>query len=68
MRAERKIGEILAEMPKAIGGRPPETGRTMRPVSEPTLEEMGITKSQSSRWQTQASVPDEDFEKWLDRY
>jgi len=58
LRAERKAGEMLAAMEKNEGGRPPKTGNTMLPVS---LEDLGITKMQSSRWQKEATVDDEDF-------
>ena len=64
-RAERGLGEMLAGMKKSEGGRPKKTGDTMSSVS--TLEDMGIEKKQSSRWQAEASVPEEDFEKWVDK-
>ena len=60
LRAERKLGEILATTPKAEGGRPLKTGSKTEPVS--TLAEMGIDKKTSSRAQALAAVPDEDFE------
>jgi hypothetical protein len=52
---------------KARGGQPYQlrsTGDTVSPVENedpPTLQELGITKKQSSRWQAMASVPEEDF-------
>lgn len=57
LRYRRALGEILARMPKAEGGRPSETGSTVRPVSEPTLSELGITKTDSSRCQRLATLP-----------
>lgn len=65
VRAERKAGELLRDMPKAEGGRPPqETSNTMLPVSDtPTLSDIGVAKMQSSRWQAIAAVPDEVFEQ-----
>ena len=56
--AERKAGELLAAMEMNKGGRPSSTGDMMSLV---TLEDLGVDKKQSSRWQKEAAVPDEDF-------
>jgi|GEM_PF-1161018 len=63
VRAERRAGQMLAEMPKATGGKPYQnhTGHTIVPV-EKTLAELGITKNESSRWQKLSGVSDEKFE------
>lgn len=62
VRAERKCGELLADMPKAKGGNPNlPTGNKMEPVE--TLADLGITKRQSSEWQQLAAVPAETFEE-----
>ena len=51
-------------MDKAKGGQPYQpTGRTMQPVE--TLSDMGVSKSQSSRYQQIASVPEADFEQHI---
>ena len=67
VRAERRAGQMLAEMPKAkgtqlngksIGGHivvPPKN-------DEKTLADLGITKNESSRWQKLAGVSEEQFE------
>ena len=34
IRAERRAGELLADMDKAKGGRPEKTGETMEPVND----------------------------------
>lgn len=57
LRAERKAGELLAEMPKHEGGRG-KTGDTMSQV-------YGIEKHQSSRWQRIASLPEPAFEEYI---
>jgi hypothetical protein len=57
IRAERRCGELLAEMEKAKGGWPSETRGTT-----PVLQDLGISNNQSSRWQKLAAVPQEDFE------
>ena len=62
--AERRIGEILREMPKAEGGRPTKTGSIVEPVST-TLSEIGLDKKQSHRFQAVASVPIGDFQAHL---
>ena len=48
--AERRLGELLAAMPKRANQH--AAGNTMLPA----LEDFGITKTQSSRWQKQASA------------
>ena len=63
VRAERRAGQMLAEMPKAKGGNPNlPTGTTMVPVDK-TLADIGITKNESSRWQKLAAVTDTQFEE-----
>jgi hypothetical protein len=58
--AEIRAGELLAEMEKAKGAREPGTNRgTTRlqgDTTSPTLAEIGVTKSQSSRWQQMATL------------
>lgn len=69
LRAERRAGELIKEMPKATGamGNPNGQGAPIvrshdETAQPPTLNDLGITKSQSSRWQSIASVPEEVFE------
>ncbi len=70
IRAERKAGEMLAQMPKATGadygGRTSLDGNRELPSNPPpTLTELGIEKMQSSRWQMVASVPEDVFEEHI---
>ena len=73
LRAERKAGQLLKEMPKAPGvqrqlaGRDASGGRVVRPPEnrEATLADMGISKDQSSKWQKLADVPEDKFEEAL---
>lgn len=69
LRAERKAGELLRDTEKAKPGRPQKNGSTMEPITEnqPTLEDLGIGKTQSHRWQREASVPEEVFEAHVAR-
>lgn len=69
-RAERRLGELIAELPKAKGGSERGVGRrgknavarSDRIPETPTLADQGITKSQSSKWQAIAAVPEKKFE------
>lgn len=69
LRAERKLGEILAKTPKATGakgnpgGRGAKIVRSPNGTAQPTLAASGITKKISSRAQTLAAIPEEEFEE-----
>lgn len=66
VRAERRAGQMLAEMPKATGKSGQFTGgHTMLPPvkEEKTLADIGVTKNESSRWQKLAAVPESQFEQ-----
>jgi hypothetical protein len=65
LRAERRMGEMLKQTKKNKGGRPEETGIYPDTGLPPTLEEIGISKVQSSRWQAMAAVPAEKFEAYV---
>ena len=68
VRAERRCGELLADMEKAKGAAEAGTNRgTTRSYdatsSQPrSLSDLGITKDQSSKWQRLAAVPEAEFE------
>ncbi len=71
IRAERHLGEMLGDMEKNKGTRGQVTGSkcgsggiTMRPPEDtaPTLSDMGISKSMSSRAQQTAAISEEVFE------
>lgn len=62
LRAERRAGDLLKGMEKSAGGRPSKkTGSTKLPV----LDDLGITKTQSSRWQHLSTVPEGNFEAYI---
>jgi N6-adenosine-specific RNA methylase IME4 len=66
MRAERKAGELLAQMEKAKGTRGQLIGRSevAPPITteEVSLADRGITRKQASQWQQLAKVPAREFE------
>ena len=74
LRAERRCGELLAQMEKAKGtngqlhGRDSSGGRTVRPPEEQpkTLADMGLTKDKSSTYQKLAKLPEDQFEKLIE--
>ena len=63
IRAERHMGEMLAEAPKQHGSRPPDTG--FHDGTPQTLSDIGVSKKQSHRWQTMAELPEERFEQHI---
>jgi hypothetical protein len=70
LRAERRAGELLAEVEKNKGvrsqlqGRDVSGGSIVRPPEDwvPTLSELGVSKTQSSRWQKLAKLDERAFE------
>lgn len=67
MRSERRMGEMLKEQ-EMNKGHKFTGGNTPRPPAIPTLSEIGITKSMSSRAQKIADIPEKDFEEIIDDY
>jgi N6-adenosine-specific RNA methylase IME4 len=69
IRAEIRAGELLREMAKNQGAVPGKTGSKARPVLDPTpkLSDLGISKTQSSRWQHLAELPKAERENKIER-
>jgi hypothetical protein len=70
LRAERRWGELYRLSPKAVGTRGQLVGRGAigaRPSGRGplTLSELGVSYSQSVRWQRLATLPDDEFEAKL---
>mgnify|MGYP005824494183 CR=1 FL=1 len=63
VRAERKAGILLSESTVKGGERHKSHDGTYERRS--ILEDLGISKMQSSRWQAVATIPDEVFEQHL---
>jgi hypothetical protein len=73
MRAERRAGELLAEMAKNKGEAGPGRGKAggkTKPAfnAPPKLSDLGIGKTQSSRWQRLAALDEETFERVSSRH
>jgi hypothetical protein len=59
LRAERRAGELLAGMDKPLNQHDKVAGNRMLPA---TLESVGVSKMQSSRWQKEAKVDEDVFD------
>ena len=72
VRAERKVGELLAEMEMNVGAKGNAGGQGAKLVrshggtTQNTLKDIGINKNQSSRWQQLASIPPDKFEAFVE--
>jgi phage N-6-adenine-methyltransferase len=65
LRAEMKAGKMLADMDKNLGaaaGKTPSQDARALPKS---LSELGVTYDQSSRWQREATLSEEQFESYI---
>lgn len=70
IRAERRAGELLKQMADAgerSGGRGGDR-KSSDAVSLDSLSDIGVTRKQSSRWQREASVLEEDFERHVEDF
>lgn len=63
LRAERRAGELLKEM--GTNGQRALEGRPAKQSHAATISDLGISKTQSSRWQQLAEVPSKQFEAAL---
>lgn len=75
MRAERRLGELMAEQAKAIGKAKPPSGKGQRktdrrvrskPDGPATLAEAGIDKALAHRARKAAKVPERTFDKQVE--
>ncbi len=63
VRAEIRMGELLAEMPEKRGEHKKSLLATFQPA--PSLTDLGITKSESSRTQAMAALPKKEQEETI---
>jgi hypothetical protein len=69
MQAERRAGEMLIEMAEKgerDNGKGNRNAVLKSQAGTPKLADLGITRSQSSRWQLLAKLSVEEFEKALE--
>ena len=59
VRAERRMGEELSVIPGKGTHGGDRSSSTMR------LDDLGISKTESSRWQAVAAIPDDEFEDYV---
>jgi len=64
-RAERRAGELLKAKEKHRGF--PDIVQSHDVTPPPKLEEIGISRKQSSRWQAIADIPEPVFEEHIAR-
>ena len=62
LRAERKAGELLADLPLCGGNR-----KSNSHDENVKLGDFGIDHNQSARWQREAAVPEHEFERYLNQ-
>jgi hypothetical protein len=71
MRAERRAGELLIEMAerkeRLASKDTLARGRSVPPREVSTLSDLGVTKTQSSRWQRLARIEPDKFERNVTR-
>lgn len=60
LRAERKCGQLLAKMDGHGSNQ-----HKRKSHADTSLSDLGISKMQSHRWQTEAEVPDDVFDKFV---
>lgn len=65
IRAERKAGEMLEVMDRQGPTRPKEKVSHDETLFTPKLSDFGISRSSSSRWQSVAAIPEEEFEQHI---
>lgn len=61
LRAERRCGQLISEREMAKGGQPKNPSHAASTSPKP-LADLGISHTQSSRWQKLAAIPEDDFE------
>lgn len=70
LRAERRAGEMLAELPKQSGAKGKGSNQYKKVLDSSngeatSLKDLGISHNQSSQWQQVAKIPEKTFEKVL---
>jgi len=66
MEARNEASEIMLIAERRLGGMLPEIVTRGTKSHEVTLSDIGISGKQSSRWQSMARVPEEQFRLWVE--
>lgn len=62
VRAERRCGEMLAQIPREIGGRPADNSIKSKTSYQSALESTGLSQTSAYQYERLASMPEEHFE------
>lgn len=65
LRAERRAGELLAEIERGKAGRPAENSVQPGPNFQEQVASAGISMSSAKRWQSIFALPIESFERFM---
>jgi ParB family chromosome partitioning protein len=65
LRAERRAGELLAEMERSNGGRPDKNSYQPGTSFKEVIDDAGIAKMTAYRWQSIFALPIESFERFI---
>ena len=63
VRAERRAGELLAQVERATAGRPQKNSCHRDTNYQQALKENGVAGKTAHRWQQLAAIPEEEFER-----
>lgn len=65
LRAERKAGQMLADVERSEGGRPSRNAAHRGPSFRNTLKGLDLALSTAKRWQEEARISEDRFERYL---
>ena len=68
LRAERRMGEELAKVPRDEGGRPAKGVTSCDGFSAPTAADLGLHRQERKRLQDLAAIPEETFDATVDAH
>jgi len=65
LRAEVRLGEMLRELPKDMGGRPSKTAAKVAGVKTPAIEDIGIDLRRARDYEAAAAIPKPQLEAYV---
>lgn len=66
LRAERRLGELLADIEKSKGGRPGKNSSDDTTSFQTIMADLGIGRDTAYRWMRLAAIDAADLEHWLE--